>query len=364
MDRPSIDPGSRDVIAGPGFLGFTEPLPLEELARCAALAERMGQWSTAADLYSRITHAALRAGLLEASVDALRGRGRILRNEGRYDEAAEMVELSVAIAERHGLTRAVARAVNVLAMIYYSQGDWEEATRLYEQALEMALDLGDDELIGLTCQNLGVLANLQGRLREARVRYLESIGSSVRSQNKRNELMAYNNLGIVCMDLQEWMEAEIYFSRGIEIAERINDSAQLARLSMNRADSLICVGELARAREALDRAQAIGTRIQDREVLAETACLRGVLARTEGDYQMADQHLTHSLTLAVEASLELERGGALREIGVLRRMQGKVGQAYTALHQAREIFAGLGAEREVRRIDELLTSVAEPAESM
>src|SRR3712207_8227714 len=48
------------------------------------------------------------------------------------------------------------------------------------------------ETVGLACQNLGVIANIMGDLREARIRYLESIGSAVRSGRKLNEAASYN----------------------------------------------------------------------------------------------------------------------------------------------------------------------------
>src|SRR3712207_9401585 len=79
------------------------------------------------------------------------------------------------------------------------------------------------ETVGLACQNLGVIANIMGDLREARIRYLESIGSAVRSGRKLNEAASYNNLGMVCTDLGEFLEAGLYFDRGLEIAERIGD---------------------------------------------------------------------------------------------------------------------------------------------
>src|SRR4028118_865385 len=144
------------------------------------------------------------------------------------------------------------------------------------------MDVSDDELVGHVCQNLGVLANMQGKLREARIHYLESIGSCVRSGNKRNELTAYNNLGFVCGELGEWMEAEVYFDRAVEIAERIGDSAHIASVLANRSLPLIHVGELARARDTLRRAGEAARRHDRRRPRGDRARPRGGAPRCPG----------------------------------------------------------------------------------
>ncbi|MBV9773055.1 MAG: tetratricopeptide repeat protein, partial [Gemmatimonadetes bacterium] len=207
---------------------LTSTSSLAELSEEAAREERLGHWDASAQLYARLFRSSLGDGEPVQAVNALRGQARVRREQGRYEEAAELADLSREIAERHGLMQEAARAVNVLGITRFSEGNWADAELLFEHTLQLAMDVGDDELVGLVCQNLGVLANIQGKLREARIHYLESIGSCVRSGSKRNELAIYNNLGLVCSDLREWMEAELYFDRGIEIAERSGDLAQIA----------------------------------------------------------------------------------------------------------------------------------------
>lgn len=326
----------------------------KELRQVAHRFERTGEWEQAKEAYSRLFWHGAGEGNLAAVADALRGDSRVRQQQGRFEEAIELAELSWFVAERGGLPRETARAINAVAMVYHLQRDWPRARALYNDALERALELGDDVLVGEACVNLGVLANIRGELREARVRYLESIGSSVRSGNKANAMMAYNNLGIVCSDLQEWMEAELYLTRGIEIAERFGDSPLLAKLFVNRVKPLIEVGELGQALASIGRAEALAGETGDPVVLSEAARYRGILLCLEGDTVRARAHLDRALAIAAQSQLGLERAEALCELAQLDRKEGRTDAAVAALREARELYLSLGAERDAARAAEML----------
>jgi tetratricopeptide (TPR) repeat protein len=333
------------------------PTPAD-LADRAAHEERRGHHAAAGQLYSRAFRTAIYEVRIQEAVDALRGQARVLKEEGRLTEAEELADLSREMAERYGLVRAAARATNLLAVTRFAQRDWVRSRELYEQALDLAIQIGDDDLIGLVCLNLGVLANMRGSFHDARVRYLESIGSSVRSGNKLTEIMAYNNLGMVCSDQEEWMEADLYFDRGIEIAERTGDAPQLARLCANRAEPLLHVGEVARARASVDRAAEIAGRIAFPELVVEVARFRGMVDLAAGDLASAERNLRESARLAVRVGLELERGDALRELGRLLAFTGRKDEALPVLAESAEIFTAVGAVVEAQRVEGMITALA------
>ncbi|HKP76715.1 MAG TPA: tetratricopeptide repeat protein, partial [Longimicrobiaceae bacterium] len=229
----------------------------QQLAAGALEQEQLGRWDAAARLFSLSFRSAVLSGDVPQAAESLRGQARVLIQEERFEEAAELVELSREIAQRAGLTQAAARAMNILGIIHYRQRNWAAANGQYARALELALDVGDDDLAGLALQNIGVIAYARGDLRESRSLYLEAIGAFVRSGNAANAVLAYNNLGIACSDLCEWLEAEIYFTRGIELAERLSHSLMLANLYGNRAEPLIEIGETDQATETLARAATL-----------------------------------------------------------------------------------------------------------
>jgi tetratricopeptide (TPR) repeat protein len=326
----------------------------DQVAIRAAPLELRGEWDLAARLYAGAYREALRQKNIPDAVAALRRQAINRWQQGLYDEAEELAGLSMEIAERNSLVQAAAWAVNMVAAIHHSRHDLLSARTLYTQAHSMALDSGDDQLVGLTCQNLGIIANILGNLREARALYLESIGSAIRIANAKNAMLAYNNLGMVCADLRDWMESEIYFTRGIEIADQLGDLPMLARLQANRAESLIHVGELASAEATLNEADCVVKEINALDLGADVARFRAMIARKQNDLVAAEQYIVDSIRLATEAGLELELAEALEELACIRATEGRRDEARVAFEEARACFLGLGARDDVARMDELL----------
>lgn len=324
------------------------------LRQQAESLERGGDWEAAASTYEETFQQALAEGDLPAVVTALRRQGRVRSVQHRFAEAEEVARLSWEIAARCRLKEETAHAINTVAMVYHSQSQLESAEPLYERALELAREVRNDLLIGVVCQNLGVLANVRGAFGLARAWYLESVGSAVRSGDQSISMMTYNNLGIVCCDLREWMEAEIYFSRGIEIAEQLEDAGMLAKLCVNRSEPLIQVGELTQAARTIQRAEEIARRIMDRQVLADAARFQAMMARQKGDLANANRHLSQSLMIAAKAGLKLERAEALEELALVRWQQGKRSEATETAREAGQVYASLGAAAYAKQMDELL----------
>lgn len=324
-----------------------------ELEQAAAF-ERRGEWISAEAAFGRAFHHACERGDLVGAVDALRGKCRVCQPQQRYEEAEELAELSFQVASLTGLAQAAARAVNSLAAVAYYQQRWSEARKSYVEARGLAFDHGDDELVGFTSQNLGIISNIIGDRHEAKTLYLESIGSTVRSGDRRTAMIAYGNLAMVCADLQEWMEAEVYCSRGTEIAEQLGDVTWLAKLRANRAEPLIHTSQLTQARKTLDTVEQLATQAADAGTLADVARFRAMIAREEGDLKAAAQHIAHSLRLATEAGLNLEHAEALEERACLLDAEGRIDEAFATLHEAHEGYQALGAQRDAARTREVL----------
>jgi tetratricopeptide (TPR) repeat protein len=324
------------------------------LGRSAAALEQRGEWDAAARAFSAQFRMAAAERAVEEMVNAVRGGARVRYRQGRNDEAEELALLSEEVSRALGLPQAEARALNVRAMIRYSRRDLEGASTLYAQALEQARRVRDDELVGLVCLNLGVIANIRGDLLEARALYLESIAASLRSGDKVAAIGAYANLGAVCADLRDWLEAELYFDHAIEQADRLGHTPHLARLLVARAEPLIHMGELGRARATLDQAERMAGKPNDADLGVDIRRFRGMLARMEGDHAAADEHLRAALEQAEQGGFALEEAEVLAEMARLCWAGGRPADARATAEGARQRFRALGARREVEEMERLL----------
>jgi tetratricopeptide (TPR) repeat protein len=326
----------------------------EALVTRAADLDRLGDWDAAAAVYAQLFQQSAKQRDLSGLIDALRGSAHARRSQGKYEEAEDLADLRREIAVRLGLIAEAAGAMRMIGVIRHIQGDLESAKALYEETLESLRDIGDDEQVGFTCQNLGVIANVQGDLRQARALYLESISSAIRAGNPANAMQAYNNLALVCADLRDWMEAEIYFDRGIEIAQQLGHVPMLAKLRANRAEPLIHTGQVQEARNTLDEAERLASPIRELGTLADVARFRAMIARAQGNFSTAEQYITDSLGLATEAGLDLERTEALEEQACLLSAEGQTDEAIATLSEAHDRYEALGAKRDAARTLEVL----------
>ncbi len=312
--------------------------------------ERAGDWIGAARIYSALFAEARTSGDPAAMAECLRKGARATHRAGNEDEAAELAQLSLEIADRNGLQALAARAENLLALFAHSAGRLQEAEALYSTALDRAREADDGELIGAVCQNLGVLANIRGDLREARALYFECVGSVVRSGDRAAAMAAYNNLGMVCGDLREWLEAEIYFGRGIEIARQSGDTPMLAKLLVNRAEPLIEFGELDQACTALRDAEELAENLEDDCLRVDILRFRARINRIREDYAEAEHQIDHALRTAREAELRLEEAEVQEEAAYLRWAEGRPGPARMLLREAAHLFDSIGAREDCERL--------------
>ncbi len=358
MDYRDRLTGHPQVMLADEQSGFGESL--KRIAQEADVRALQGDWDEAGSLYETVFQNALAERNLETVERALRGLTRCRQYGERHDEAEEFAQLSLKIAELNGLTRSTASAVHLLAVSRYLRGDWQGARDGYIEALERAVDLGDDVLIGMACQNLGVLAGMRGDDREGRLLSLESLAAFVRCGDSKRAMGAYNNLAIACTDLGEWLEAELYYDRGIELAHQQSDYSALGMIYTNRAKPLIHVGEMDRAAESLTRAEEYAIKTQDTGTLSEIELHRAWIARLQSDYSAAASHLDRALAHADTPQLERERALALEGFALLREAEGRIEEARSVLQQVIDSFRELGAERDASRAEALLQSWSSP----
>lgn len=334
----------------------SEELGAAELLRLASVSETAGRWAEASERFEQAFNVGLKRFAPRLSVDALRGLARLRGRTRRFEEAEELAELSRFISLAHGLEEEAVQSLNIAGLIKYWEGRFSDARRIYEAALAEARDVGHNTSIGWICQNLGVLSNIQGDHREARLWYLESIAATVASNDDLIVNAVYNNLGMVCADLHEWMEADLYFDRGIEVARRVGDRVQLARLCLNKAEPLIEMGEFVEAVRTLDEAERIAGEIRDAGVLCEVAHFRGRIARVQKNFNAARRLLDQALERARSENLQLAEAESLREMALLHWDCGRRTEAYSDASEALSLFRKLGASHDAASLTLLLES--------
>jgi len=334
--------------------------PLQSQFDRAAQLEASADWDSAAFAYADIYRTALQLRSVSDAVIALRGQARAYRQAGVVELAAELSELSYEIALRTGHTRDAARALNTTATILHVQQDLAGAALLYSKTLELARDVGDDELVALAAQNSGIIRNMEGDFERARELYLESIAAALRTGDARGALLAYMHLGMACTDLDTCMEANLYLERALEIAVHRGDRVLIASVQTNRARSLLEIGELDNAEQALDAAEASIPGDGNPGTRCHIIRRRAALARVRGDLDEAERLAVMALDAADKEQLVLERADVLEELGTIRLTQGRRPLALAALKESYSLFVAANARGYATRVEKRLDELMDP----
>lgn len=335
---------------------------LEAIAAEADAAFARGGLPEACQFLSERFREALSEGEPPTAIRVLHRQALLLDDQGEPEGGEELAQLGLELARLHELRQLEARLLNYLGQLRFQRHQWVPAAELYRASLQLAHAEHDDELVAVVCMNLGTVHNVSGEFAEAYRLYLESLGAAVRCGERVRLVMTYNNLGMVCTDREDWMEALVHFDRGLEIAIELGDRRQQALLLMNRAEPLIHVGDSARAMESLREAEALARAVGYASVLADVERFRGILARRNGDLLGSLVHLDRAVDLASDPDLLLSRAEALEERGLVHLDLGRTLLARSEFDEARRIFAELGANHDSLRAADRVRALAESEE--
>jgi len=322
---------------------------------------------------------AVRAEVLARSVGArtelalatlMKGRALLRHGDtaGALGAGAEIVELAMA-ANDHRLR---ASGQNLLGGVYYTQGRYPAAEKCWQNALEVFQANGDRHRTMQLLNNLGVLAVGRGDDAAALRRYEEALRIAREVGHREGETMYLGNLAEVKVKLGEYEAAEADLRQVI----RTTEGAGLAGVS----DSYRCLAEACLGQGKLDEALTAGLRAltvareSDEEeyimaawrVLGQTAWRRSapvvVKAQASGETRLytAADCFAESLHLCTEVGMEGERARTLREWATFELASGQWERGAAMWGEARELFAQLGVDLEVKRMETPPQSASSP----
>lgn len=314
---------SAPLVAQRGATG-----PIADLNNQAReLSETLPEQSLAAA--SKAQAAAHEAGDLRGEAEAYNYIAYAHRSQSRLDlartDAQESVRLYVQARDRWG----EAQGYNTLGLIEADAGRFVDALENHLKALEIRDKDGDKEGLSYTFNNLGNIYRNMGDYQKALEFHQRGLELKVVLGNKSSEAYSHHNIGLVYFVMKDHANALAAYRRGLVIREQLKDPRSIAvslnaigqveavtnpaaalltyeralRLrretgdqrgematEINLADVYKRLGRLPDAVAALDRATALGERLD--APLMKSNALKGLaeLNALRGDYALAYQH--------------------------------------------------------------------------
>ncbi|MDB4876778.1 MAG: diguanylate cyclase [Gemmatimonadetes bacterium] len=324
---------------------------VDELIQQAQLAEREGRRDDARALYERALYSLDRAQDGRVASSLLRWIGRTYQLDANADAALDCLEVSLAVAQLAGDSAAIGHAINVQAIVFHQQGELDRAEKLYVEARAHGIDAGETRLAAMTAQNLGVISAVRGDHEKTLRHYRTSLAEFRTLGAPKEVLIALNNMGMLCTDLERWEDATKAFEEAVQIADAIGDIPMRVLVEVNRAALEIARGDFASAREVCQLALSLSAQTQDRLALGEIEKQLGTVAREMGEFTSAEEHLQRAQQIAVERRDLLLSAETAREHAELCRKQNRHRDALMHLNRGHRLFTQLSAKRDLADID-------------
>jgi len=340
----------------------------DQVAQSQALQGLATSLSYQGDHRAALEHAIWAESLARAAeahrelIKALWTQGLARYRLGEPRAALSLAQQVVTIAKDLDYPNELGRGLNLLAAAYYALGQYKEAENYWENALKIFQELGNRQQGMDLLNNLGAIADAQGDHETAFQRYHDALEIARETGYRDGEILFLTNRGGQQVELGSYGAAETDLRQAIQLAG-INGSWCMPITFNYYAEALVGLGRYEEALYSAQQALVLGAEDKTPEYTGTAWRALGIVSekfsepihvkdpelRQDAIYD-ANTCFSKSEKIFAEAEIEMERARTLREWAKYQFKTGNPEQAERMWQDSREIFARLGAEKEVQRM--------------
>jgi class 3 adenylate cyclase/tetratricopeptide (TPR) repeat protein len=282
---------------------------------------------------------------------------------GAFDEGVRLATEVLEISREVGENSQLAEALNLQGVISASTGSYDKAIADFTEAASIYEAAGNDEKLMPILNNLGVIAELRGDHEDAEQKYSDALAMALETADRDAELVYMSNLGGTLVALNRPEEAEERLRTVIEMSP---ESSLLSETYQFLSESLAAQGRFDEAREAGVMSLDLAITSESPDDIAGAWRVLGNLASSLGEpleipvgpvgiYDAAAL-FANSLEVSESVESDADKAKVLASWAIHDLRRGNVEESARVWEQAREILVGLGADREIERVEEMLAA--------
>lgn len=226
--------------------------------------------------------------------------GSLLAYKGNISAAHKLFQESYDIFKTGNYWREVAQVLNYFGLIAMMRGEQSDSRGFFEESLAIYQELADELGIAKVLNNIGILLNRQEKYHEAIS--LLGQGLQIYRQLGDDRLMAYtqNNIANAMMGLGKLDEAQGFYQESYERKLNLGDDWGVACALINLGDIATKKEGNEQARKLFQSSVQICRRIGKKDGMVNGLKSLAVLARQDGQFESANDHLREALYMAVQ----------------------------------------------------------------
>lgn len=293
----------------------------------------------------------------EASDALLQGRiqlqqALVLYTEGKLKDAVPAYREAIKLINSTGNVRLLLKAYSSLSRVLARLGSWRAMEKLLEDRLRLARhhEIGKAEAVALT--DLAELKLLQGYLAAAEA----SIEQAVQIHGQTPYARTQRILGRVLQAHRKPAQAIEAFENGLTAARERGAIEEQVLIGLELAQAFAESGDLARARQQLETAEAATSLDPALNLMARALYTRGQIHIAANEHGEASRAFSQSLSIFQTIGDPFRAALCHAAIGELRLSQRRPESARAHLEEARSAFAKLGAMVEMRDVEAKLAT--------
>jgi class 3 adenylate cyclase/predicted ATPase len=282
---------------------------------------------------------------------------------GETRAALSLGEQAAALATEVNNPNEIGRCLNLLGAAHYALGQYDQARSDWENALKIFRELSNRQQGMMMLNNLAAIADARGDNDTAFQRYHEALDIAREIGNRDGEILFLTNRGGELVALGNYRAAEADLRQAIQLAG-ITGSWCLPIAFNDYAEALIGLDRYEEALYFAEQALFMGEEDKTPEYVGMAWRTLGMTCeklskpfslRDRATYQMieydASACFSKSEQIFAEAEIEMEQARTLREWAAYLFKTGNQQEATKMWQESREIFAKLGADMEVQRMN-------------
>ena len=284
-------------------------------------ASELGLWHTAWDLAGCLT--------------------RFLQARWHVDDWRVTHETALEAARAAGDDRGEAAILRAIAEMHLDHDRYDEALVCLRTAAGIFARDGDELGRAHVRRAIAKAHRMLGRLEIAFACLRETLPVFEAHDDEPGLACALSALGGVHRESGRYDEALVAYRRARDVFRRLGDPHNEATVLCGMGNALHALGRVADAEHHFTESLAMcgDHRIWSCEMFAHASL--GALLTDTGDLRSADRELTAALSISEEFGDRFGKALSLRNLGELRRRQGRLGEARSCLRQAHALFPPL-----------------------
>ena len=201
---------------------------------------------------------------------------RVYRSINEYTIARDYAQSALEHYRRTGDWRGLAEAYFGIALAELFEGKYELALDAFEQALKLVGDNPAPYLLGKIHTNMAGAFWFLKRTQEG-IRCLEkAVGYYERTEHKANAADGYNNLGMNLILIGEWTRAQDALNRALALTSEIDEQNAKVPMVLDSLGQLHMLrGEFTEAQALLERAVSLATEHGNKWYARQALCTLG-----------------------------------------------------------------------------------------